>query len=89
MDEAKAGVNKFQASVERWESEVKRLAGLTDQGVVDKQVLDESRKQLKADTAAREAAKATFLGVQASLLARKADLDKARADVVAARARLR
>jgi HlyD family secretion protein len=87
IDEAKAGVNKFQASVDRWESEVKRLSGLSDQGVVDKQVLSESSKQLKADTAARDAAKSTVVASQATELARKSDLDKARADVVAARAK--
>ncbi len=50
IDEAKAGVNKFQASVDRWESEVKRLSSLSE--IVDKQILSESTKQLKADTAA-------------------------------------
>ena len=87
IDEAKAGVNKYQASVDRWESEVKRLGGLSEGGVVDKQVLDESRKQLKGDTAARDAAKSTVVASQATELARKSDLDKARADVVAARAK--
>ena len=87
VDEAKAGVNKFQATVERWESEVERLSSLSDQGVVDKQVLDESRKQLKAETAARDAAKATVVASEATELARKSDLDKTRADVVAARAK--
>jgi HlyD family secretion protein len=87
VDETKANVNKSQASVERWESEVKRLEGLSGQGVVDKQVLDESRKQLKADTAARGAAEATVVAAKAAVLARKADLDKAQADVTAARAK--
>jgi RND family efflux transporter MFP subunit len=87
IDEAKAGVNKYQASVDRWESEVKRLSSLSEQGVVDKQVLSESSKQLKADTAARDAAKSTVVAAQATELARKSDLDKARADVVAARAK--
>ncbi len=86
-DEAKAGIARYQASVDRWESEAKRLSGLSSQGVVDKQVLDESTKQLKADTASRDAAKATFVASQATDLAKKAELDKARADVVAARAK--
>jgi RND family efflux transporter MFP subunit len=87
VDEVKAGVNKFLASMERWESEVKRLTGLAEQGVVDKQVLDESRKQLKSETAARDAANATVVAAEATQLARKSDLDKAQADVVAARAK--
>lgn len=87
IDEAKAGVNKFQASVDRWQSEVTRLSGLSTQGVVDKQVLEESQKQLKADTASRDAAKATILAAQATELAKKADHDKAQADVAAAKAK--
>jgi HlyD family secretion protein len=88
VEEAKANVNKFQASVERWESEVKRLSSLSEQRVLDQQVLEESRKQLKADTAARDAAKATVLAMEAAQLAREADLEKARADVAAAQARV-
>src|SRR5262249_26540878 len=87
IDEAKAGVNKFQASVDRWQSEVNRLSGLSNQGVVDKQVLEESQKQLKADTASRDAARATILAAQATELARKADHDKAHADEAAAKAK--
>lgn len=83
VQEARANVNKYQASVERWESEVRRLSGLAgDQGVIDPQVLQESRKQLKADTAARAAA-------EASEVASKAAVDKARADLRAARVRAR
>ena len=87
IDEAKAGVNKFQASVDRWQSEVTRLSGLSTQGVVDKQVLEESQKQLKADTASRDAARAIIVAAQATELAKKADFDKAQADVAAAKAK--
>jgi HlyD family secretion protein len=87
VKEAQANIGKYQAAVERWESEVQRLGGLSGEGVVNRQVLEESRKQLKADTAAREAARATFEAAQANELARKADVDKAKVDVKAARAR--
>jgi HlyD family secretion protein len=80
VQEAQATVNKYQSSVERWQSEVKRDQEMVNQRVLDPQVLDESRKQLKADTAARDAA-------AASRLASKAALDKARNDVEAAHAR--
>ena len=80
MQEAEATVNKYQSSIERWESEVKRDKEMVDQRVLDPQVLDESRKQLKSDTAARDAA-------VASQRASKATLDKTRNDVQAARAR--
>jgi HlyD family secretion protein len=80
VEEARATVNKYQSSVERWESEVKREKEMVEGRVLDPQVLDESRKQLKADTAAREAA-------AASLRANQAAVHKARDGVLAARAR--
>jgi HlyD family secretion protein len=89
VKEASAQVNKYQASVDRWQSEVKRLTGLAKEKVIDPQVLDESRKQLQADIASREAAQAGTAAAQATELARKADLDKAEADLHAARARVK
>jgi multidrug efflux pump subunit AcrA (membrane-fusion protein) len=81
--EARANVMKCQASVQRWQSQVRRLTDLANNDrVIDRQVLDESQKQLKAETAAREAAQATET-------AGKAALAKARAEVRAARARAR
>jgi HlyD family secretion protein len=89
VEEARAGVNKFQAGVERWESEVKRLTGLSgENGVIDKQVLGESQKQLKVEIASRDAAKSTVIAAEATQLARRSDIEKARADVVAARAKV-
>jgi HlyD family secretion protein len=83
FEEARANVKKSEASVERWQSQVQRLTDLaTNDRVIDRQVLDESQKQLKAETAAREAAQATET-------AGKAALAKARADVQAARSRAR
>ncbi len=84
--EAKANIDKYKADIERWESEVKRLASLKE-GVIDQQILSESRKQLRVSLAAREAAEATALAAQAMEAARKADVEKARVDVQAARAR--
>jgi len=89
VKEARAQINKYQASVERWQSEVKRLTGLANDKVIDPQVLDESRKQLKSDIAAREAAQASTAAAEASELARKADVDKSEADLRAARARVK
>ncbi len=85
--EARANVGKYQASVERWESEVQRLTSASGEQVINPQVLEESRKQLKAETAAREAAKATAVAAEANELARKADVEKAKVDVDAARAK--
>jgi HlyD family secretion protein len=85
--EARANVGKFQASVERWQSEVQRLSAATDERVINPQILSESQKQLKSDTASRDAAKATAVAAEADELARKADVDKAKVDVEAARAK--
>lgn len=89
VDEAKANVAKYQAEVDRWESEVKRLTSLVAEKVVDNQVLEESKKQLKSNIASRAAATAAIQSAQATQLARKADLDKSRVDVDAARAKAR
>jgi len=83
---AQADVGAFQSAVDRWESEVKRLTKMADERVVDRQVLDESQKQLKSNVASRDAAQAGVKSAQAEVVARRAELDKARADVDAARA---
>jgi multidrug efflux pump subunit AcrA (membrane-fusion protein) len=85
--EARANVNKYQAGVERWESEVKRLTTASNEQVINPQILEESRKQLKSDTATRDAAKATAEASAANEEARQADVEKAKADVQAARAK--
>ena len=60
LEEAKAILDKYQADVERWDSEVKRSKHEVDRGIVDPQILLESTNQLKASTAARDAARATI-----------------------------
>ncbi len=81
--QARADVKKYQADVERWESEVQRLSNLTQ--IVDKQILVESQRQLKVYRAAVSAAEAAVQSSLAREVARKADLEKARADVAAAK----
>jgi HlyD family secretion protein len=87
VGEAKATVGKYKADVERWQSEVKRLTGLASERIVDKQVLEETRKQLKSSTAAMEASQATVIAAEAKESALKADLSKAKVDVEAAKAK--
>jgi HlyD family secretion protein len=87
VTQARADVGKYQASVERWESEVKRLSRVTE--VVDKQILEESKRRWKSDLAAKAAAEAAVTAAQARELARKADLEKAKVDVEAARAQVK
>jgi RND family efflux transporter MFP subunit len=86
--EAQATVRKYEASVERWESEVRRLSSASSDEVINPQILAESRKQLKAEQAAREAARASAAAAEAAAAARKTDIEKAQIDVDAARARV-
>ena len=71
----------------RWESEVQRLTSVSGDQVINPQILAESQKQLKTETATREAAKDTALAAEANEQARKADVEKAKVDVEAASAK--
>ncbi len=86
VEEAKAILDKYQAEVDRWDSEVKRLDHEVKRGIVDPQILLESNNQLKASTAARDAAKATIEKAEAELLSNQATLAKAKVDVKVAEA---
>lgn len=86
--EAVADLAKFQAQVDRWDVEVKRLKKEVDRGVVDPEILLESSNQLRASTAARDAARATIAKTEADLLSRQAAAAKANVDVTASQARL-
>ncbi|MFO0960552.1 MAG: efflux RND transporter periplasmic adaptor subunit [Isosphaeraceae bacterium] len=88
VDESKAELGKYQAEVDRWTSEVERLDREVKRGVVDKQVLLESQRQLRSSAASRDAARAMISKSEADELAREADAAKARVDVEVARARL-
>ncbi len=65
--EARAKIDKVLADVERWQSEVKRLSSVTD--VIDRQVLEESKKQLKSYLAGQEMAQAGVRAAEATELA--------------------
>ncbi|HWB09012.1 MAG TPA: efflux RND transporter periplasmic adaptor subunit [Pirellulales bacterium] len=56
----------------RWESEVKRLQGEVDRGVVDPQVLLESQNRLRASLAERDAAEADVVKAKADLQSKNA-----------------
>jgi multidrug efflux pump subunit AcrA (membrane-fusion protein) len=88
LDEARAILARYQSEVDRWATEVARLENEVKRGVVDPQILLESRNQLRSDTASRDAAKATIAKAEATLLSREAALAKAKVDVDVARADL-
>ncbi len=87
VEAAKASLGRYKAGVERWESEVKRLTTLVQQRVVDQQVLDESTRQLESSISSRDEAQATILTSTADQAAADAGLDKAKVDVVVAKAK--
>ena len=89
VTQATAEVGKFEAEVNRWLSEVKRLTTLVEQRVVDKQILDESTRQLRSNEAARAASLAGVLVADAQRVAAEAELAKAKVDVLAASARVK
>ena len=86
LKEAKAILDKYEAEVVRWGSEVKRLDHEVKRGIVDPQILLESQNQLRASNAARDAAKATIEKAEAELLSDQATLSKAVVDVKVAEA---
>ncbi|HEY7330979.1 MAG TPA: biotin/lipoyl-binding protein [Gemmataceae bacterium] len=79
---------RFQAQVDRWDVEVKRLKREVDKGVVDPQILLESTNQWKESIAARDAADATIQKAKADLLSRKSALAEAKVYVDVCRARV-
>jgi multidrug efflux pump subunit AcrA (membrane-fusion protein) len=88
LAEAKALLLRYQSQVNRWDVEVKRLQREVDRGVVSPQVLLESRNQLEASTAARDAAKVTITKADAELLSRQAARSQAAVNIEVAAANL-
>jgi multidrug efflux pump subunit AcrA (membrane-fusion protein) len=89
LAQAQADVKRYEADVERWDSEVKRLTTLVGQRVVDQQVLDETRRQLKSSRAALASSQAAVKTRDAQRLAAEATQEKTGVDVSAAEARVK
>lgn len=85
VQEAEAFVEKYKSDDDRWSSEVNRLEREVKKGVVDPQVLLESKNQHTMSAASWKAAKATVLKAKAQLLSEQATLFKAKVDVEVAR----
>jgi len=87
--EAKAGIGRANALIERWESESKRTATLAKTGVLDAQAAEETRNQYRSAQASLEEVKARVTASEASVRKAMADRDRATADVKTAEARIR
>ena len=88
LQSTKSMLERYVAQVDRWESEVARLAKEAKEGVVDRQILDESKNQLRASTAARSAATADILKAEAELESAQATEQKSVVAVEVAKANL-
>jgi HlyD family secretion protein len=89
LAEAKANVGKYEADVVRWQSEVQRLTHMVEERVMDRQVLEETQKQLDSGKAGRDAAQAHVAATDAARVSAEADVGKAKIDVEAARAQVK
>ena len=89
LAEAKANVGKFQADIVRWESEVQRITKMVAQRVMDREILDETQKQLASSRSARDAAEATVAAQAAAQTSAQADVGKAKIDVETAKAEVK
>jgi multidrug efflux pump subunit AcrA (membrane-fusion protein) len=86
--QARADVKRYSADVERWQSEVKRLTRLVGERVVDQQVLDETRRQLKSSQAALEASRVAVRARDAQRLAADATQERSKVDISTAEAKV-
>jgi HlyD family secretion protein len=89
LDEAKAKVDKYRSDVNRWDTQVKRLDREVKHGVVDPQVLLETKNQLEMSNAALKESLATVARAEAELLSREAAESQAEVAVETASAELK
>lgn len=88
IQEVEASVAKCQADFERWNSEFQRFESLVMKEIVDKQALEETRKQMRAAKAALQEAQAKLSSTRANSREAVARRGRAEADLKAAKARV-
>ncbi len=88
VTESKAILGQYQAQVDRWALQATRTNREVENSVIDRQTGSEVENQLKASTAARDAAKATIQKSEAELLSKQATLEQNIIAVNVARANL-
>jgi HlyD family secretion protein len=87
VEEAKANLGKYEADVELRKIDYKRISALVASKSVEVKLQDESFARLQTSEAAYHAGKVSVTIARVNRTARKADLEKARVDVIASRAR--
>jgi HlyD family secretion protein len=88
IEEAKANKRRTEADVARWESEHERIKVMVKQDVVNKQIQDETLRQLSSSRALLEQATSAVKTKESQRLSADASLDKAKADLEAAKAKV-
>lgn len=86
--EAKSAIEREESNFIRWKSEFERISQLAESGAVTRKVADETRAQRDAADAGRNEVAARIVTVEAQQQGVMADLEKAKADALAARSRL-
>ncbi len=85
LEQTQSILGKYQAEVERWVVQVARIEREVNRQVIAPQVLLECKNELKADIAARDAAKADIAKAAADLQAEEASLARAEVRVAVKR----
>jgi HlyD family secretion protein len=88
VDQARAEVRSYAATVKRWEGEVKRLTAMVAKQVLDVEVLSETTRQLESSQALLEASQVAVLTRDAQRLAAEATVERTDADIGTADARV-
>jgi RND family efflux transporter MFP subunit len=82
--EVRAGVRRAEADLGRWQAEYRRVEELFEARAQTGSLLDETRNKLRSSEASRAEVDAQVRTAKVGLTQARAELDRARADVVAA-----
>jgi RND family efflux transporter MFP subunit len=86
--EARAGIQRAQASYDRWHSENKRVSALVQSKVLDEQTRDEVLNLVKAAESTKDEIMAKVKHAEATVAKSKAEAAKARIAILSAESRL-
>ncbi len=88
LQETKDLVAKYKSDAERWELQTSRLQREVNKGVVDPQIVLESKNQFQMATASWKAAESSVAKAKGQLLTARATLEQNRFDIEVARDRV-
>jgi RND family efflux transporter MFP subunit len=88
IKEAESNVKRVQAEVDRWKSEYARVGQMVKDDILNKQIQDETMRQLAGSTANFEQAMQTVITRQSQRQSAVSTVEKAKADLAAAKAKV-